>query len=80
MALVRELNRLKRRNEANAEFARISIYSDTLVDVSRMAVFSAIESGDFSEAIATVERLTTQNPDDIEGWIFASQKPCWRLV
>lgn len=73
MDLVRELNLLQRPEEANAEFQRISSLSDSLVDVSRMAVSSALERGNFGEALAIAERLTARNPDDVEAWILRAK-------
>ncbi len=71
--LVRELNLVKRPEEADAEFQRISGWSDSVVPVSEIAVSSALRRGDFSEALAIAERLTTRKPEDIEGWILRAK-------
>ncbi len=71
--LVRELERLDRRDQAEVVFQRISGWSDSVVPVSEVAVSSAMGRGDFREAMAIAERLTNNNPNDFEGWVLRAR-------
>lgn len=73
MDLVRELRLRERPDEGDIEFQRIQGWSDSVVPVSEIAVSSAMRRGDYSEALAIAERLTTRKPEDAEGWILRAK-------
>jgi tetratricopeptide (TPR) repeat protein len=71
--LVRELNLIRRGDEAEAELQRLSGLADSITSISELEVSYDLKRGDFSEALARTERLTTGNPEDIAGWLLRAQ-------
>jgi tetratricopeptide (TPR) repeat protein len=71
--LVKELNLVKREDEAEAELQRLSSLADSFTSISALEVSYDLKRGDFSEALARTERLTSRNPEDIDSWLLRAQ-------
>jgi Tfp pilus assembly protein PilF len=71
--LVKELNLVRRGDEAEAEMQRLSGLADSVTSISALKVSSDLKRGDFSEALARTERLTTKNPEDVDSWLLRAQ-------